>query len=429
MRKSSNFLGLFLVIIAVTMLLGLTEVARAFHDIWHPDVLPSQPLIVPTINPTTGDILVDNFEYWDSPYNHGWRQIEPSYPVYGFGLGYATIFNTVLDLQEGSRVLDVYRPSSIFLLGTPYEKHGILYNLFTPHAPGETSVTDYIDLSKNPVVSFKIRAPLGIEPWDIFEFDVIGLTDAGHNITVRINPIQPSIGAYLGDLSTADGMFALVSHVTNFIDGSSIEVTVNIGRGFLDGSWHVIWIDLTDAVKTSVDDFGDISINDRLDWYMTQADVVLVSGQMFRLDDISFRSSETHELLDHLDYPDLFEMGPLYAQIFEPYRFLFIADYAGASIKAHDVNGHMQECNHITDLMLNPANFLLVQDPNDPNDPVVKYWTDEMGADPNLFGENDPNVAEAMGRDSFVVDLSLPIFADSKHNPPRWLRTQSGRVA
>ncbi|NIS50702.1 MAG: hypothetical protein GWN94_06240, partial [Phycisphaerae bacterium] len=54
-------------------------------------------------------------------------------------------------------------------------------------------------------------------------------------------------------------------------------------------------------------------------------------------------------------------------------------------------------------LMLNPANFLLVQDPNDPNDPVVKYWTD-MGADPNLFGENDPNIADIFDRDSFIVD-------------------------
>ncbi|MGA1791293.1 MAG: hypothetical protein ACMUIM_07390 [bacterium] len=413
MRKSSRFHNLFLIIIAVTMLLCLTGVARAFHDIWHPDVLTSQPLIVPTINSSTGDILIDNFEYWDSPYNHGWRQIEPSYPVYGFGLGYATIFNTVLDLQEGSRVLDVYRSSSIFLLGTPYEKHGILYNLFTPPAQGETSVTDYIDLSKNPVVSFKIRAPLGIEPWDIFEVDVIGLTEAGHNITVRIRPIQPSAGAYSSDVSTSDGMYALVSNVTNFVDGSSIEVTVNIGRGFLDGSWHVIWIDLTDVVKTSVDGFGDISTIDRPDWYMTQADVVFVSGQIFRLDDISFRSAETHELLDHLDYPDLFELGPLYAQIFEPYRYLFISDYSGVGHPGTSVTE-----DRIIDLMLDLDNFT-----TDPN-LIIDTWLQDSNVggviqmDPNYldpnhssYGNPEPYYSNLLGRD-FVIDINLPVFSD-----------------
>ncbi|MGA1841003.1 MAG: PKD domain-containing protein [bacterium] len=96
---------------------------------------------------------------------------------------------------------------------------------------------------------------------------------------------------------------------------------------------------------------------------------------------------------------DLFEMGPLYAQIFEPYRYLFIADY---EVGEDEIR--------VTDLMLNPENFLLVQDPNDPNDPVVRYWTD-LGADPNLFGQNDPAMTEVFGRD-FIVDLSLPIFAD-----------------
>jgi hypothetical protein len=41
----------------------------------------------------------------------------------------------------------------------------------------------------------------------------------------------------------------------------------------------------------------------------------------------------------------------------------------------------------------------------------VKYWTD-LGADPNLFGENDPNIAGLFDMDSFVVDLSLSVFAD-----------------
>jgi hypothetical protein len=133
---------------------------------------------------------------------------------------------------------------------------------------------------------------------------------------------------------------------------------------------------------------------------------------MFRLDNLFFRICPAGHRI--LDYPDLFEMGPLYAQLFEPYRYLFIADYAGASIVAHDIEGHEQECEHITDLMLNLGNFIFYGgEPDDPNDPFVAYWT-EMGADPNLFG--DPNGALGLDTDvfpeGFVVDPTLPIFAD-----------------
>ena len=102
--------------------------------LWDFPAFSTQPMQVPTWEDpyNGGDLLIDNFEYWDSPYNHGWRQNEPPYPTYGYGMGYATVFNTVLDLQQGSRVLDVYRPSSVFLLGTPYEKHAIIYTLYTP---------------------------------------------------------------------------------------------------------------------------------------------------------------------------------------------------------------------------------------------------------------------------------------------------------
>jgi len=102
-----------------------------------------------------------------------------------------------------------------------------------------------------------------------------------------------------------------------------------------------------------------------------------------------------------LRHPDLFEMGPLYAKISEPYRYLFMADYEVAA-----------DAIKLTDLLLNAGkNFIFVEDTNDPNDPVVKYWTD-LGADPNKFGkEKDPNISDILDRD-FVVDLNLPIFAD-----------------
>ncbi|MGA1791736.1 MAG: hypothetical protein ACMUIM_09630 [bacterium] len=373
----------------------------------------SQPLQVPSWqNPATGegDILIDNFEYWDSPYNHGWRQIEPAYPVYGFGMGYATIFNTVLDLQEGSRVLDVYRPASIFLIGTTLEKHGIFYNLFTPPIPGSDELVGYIDLTKNPVLSFKFRAPIGIEPWDIFELDVIGITGSteGFDITVKIKPVQPSAGT-----SSNDTYYSNVTSFVNTSKNKALEVTVYIGRNFLDGSWHAIWLDLADLVKNAVDDFTDISV--KSDWYIAQADTLLVTGQMFRLDDIIFRAQDFSKKAP----AHLFEIGPLYAQIFEPYRYLFLGDYTANGKFPHftdfllDLNNFITDPNQIRDAWIND---LLLLDPNyhviDPNHPQYdpNYTNQWISGDPG-YGTPDP-VAETYIRDGFFIDITLPVFND-----------------
>ncbi|MGA1841743.1 MAG: hypothetical protein ACMUIU_14055 [bacterium] len=399
---------------------AIAQVGFGAPPLWDFPSFQTQPLQVPTWEDPfngKGDILVDNFEYWDSPYNHGWMQQEPAYPVYGFGIGYATIFNTVLDLQEGSRVLDVYRPPSIFLLSTPYERHQIFHSLITPPSAANSEAEACIrirpnddDDTPNPVVSFDFRAPIGIEPWDIFELDVIGESEDGDNtISVRIVPLQPPDGTYLGSVTSTAGMYGITAAVSGFNKAGQLQVTVAIGRGMLDGSWHAIMVDLDEAVRAALDGFDGIDDNDKPDWYMAKACAVAVSGQMFRLDNLMFRAGPGHRTIYN---PDLFEMGPLYAQIFEPYRYLFIADYAGGEFTvAEQVHTHDCECSPLADLMLNPDNFIITQDPNDPNDPVVKYWTD-LGADPNKFGEEaDPNLEDLFGRD-FIVDLSLPIFAD-----------------
>jgi len=388
-------------------------------NIWRFPAFQSQPLQAPSWSEPLkgeGDILVDNFEYWDSPYNHGWIQEEPSYPVYGFGQGYATFFQTVLDLREGSRVLDVYRPSSVFLIHTPFERHGIYYRLYTPPLPGATSVTEGIDLLENPILSFKFRAPIGIDPWDIFEFDVIGITHAGHDIMIRIRPVQPPFGSYHPG-NSADKMGGYLATVADMdaSDGSMV-IHADIGRNFLDGSWHVVWLNLRDVVKKALDGYeGRFGVITQSDWQITKAERILVRGRMFRLDDIAFRAKQ----MKRLDQPDLIEPGPLYAQIFESYRYLFMAEYA--------IEGDIAQ---ITDLLLDPENF--ITDPNqirdtwisdllrlDPNYHVIdslhpqydpdypKRW---ILGDPN-YGKPDP-VAETYLRDGFFIDSTLPIFSD-----------------
>ncbi|MEW5818212.1 MAG: hypothetical protein AB1798_22840, partial [Spirochaetota bacterium] len=76
-------------------------------------VVTSVPLITPMKN-DRGDVLVDDFEYWDSPMNHGWTTNEPLYPVWGNGIGYGNL-QTLLDSRIGSRVMAVTMPYSVFL--------------------------------------------------------------------------------------------------------------------------------------------------------------------------------------------------------------------------------------------------------------------------------------------------------------------------
>ncbi|MGA1791737.1 MAG: hypothetical protein ACMUIM_09635 [bacterium] len=379
-----------------------------------------QPLQVPTWQfPQTGegDIMIDNFEYWDSPYNHGWRQLEPAFPVYGFGMGYATIFRTILDFQQGNRVLDVYRPPSIFLIGTPNEKHGILYSLFTPPAQGDSSVIQHIDLETHPIVSFKFRAPFGIEPWDIFEFNVIGVTKADYDISIQIRPIQPPAGSpYQGGNSTQQMGGYLSTVVDARIRDGSMSIQVDIGRNYLDGTWHVVWLDLKEVVLSALDRYeGNFGSTNKSDWEISKATRLVIRGQMFRLDNICFRISDHSDL----DQPDFFECGPRYAQLFEPYRYLFMADYEANS-----------EIQMLTDILLIPDSLitdqdlireawiadLLALDPNyhaidsthphyDPN--YTNRW---LPGDPN-FGTPDP-VAERFIRDDFFIDITLPVFAD-----------------
>jgi len=314
---------------------------------------------------------------------------------------------TVLDLQAGSRVLDVYRPTSIFLLGTPYDEYKIGHALSTPALSDSESSLNYIDCNTHPIISFDFRTPLGIEPEDIFELDIIGETVGGYPVTVKIEPFNTSAEACLGPLITTENMYGMKAAVTGF-ETKGLEVTVAAGERLLDGSWHIVWVDFEEAVRAAIDRFDEVGSDNKVDWYIAKAEYIAVTGHMFRMDNIICRSRIDYKAINKVD---LFEPGPLYAQIFEPYTFIFVADYTGENIKCH-VNGETREYESVPDLMLDPENFLFAEDPDDPNDPVYRYYVNDLGADPNLFGENDPNVAEALGLPFFIVDFSLPVFAD-----------------
>lgn len=356
-----------------------------------------------------GNILIEDFEYLDSIYNQGWsRQGWIPKSAIDDWLSDPSII-PVSDLQNGSWVLDVSHPVSVTLLSTPDARPRFTYNLFTPSTRGPDSAVDYINLDTYPIVSFDYKATHAPRE---FEFDVMGLTKSDHDIMLKIIfndlPEETFQSQQDSPFIKIDKKNARCSEIVTIISQQSVLVTIYILDELVDNFWHEVWVDVFRTIKEAVDHYDDIE--SKGDWDMDKASQIELCSYNFRIDNIFFISNRNCSY-EHINPPNLFEMGPLYAQIFKSYRFLFIADYEGANIIFHDINGHTREYFQITDLMLNPDNFLLVQDPNDPNDPVVRFWTD-LGADPDKFGkEADPNLKALFGRD-FTVDLGLPIFAD-----------------
>jgi len=361
--------------------------------------------------------MIDNFEYWDSPYNHGWKQVEPFYPVYGYGVGYGQIFRTLFDFQIGNRVMDIYRPASVFLLNTPFARLAVYYDLYTPPFQDISSKAGYIDMDTHPIISYKFRAPVGVELWDIFQLDILGSTRAGYDITLQIRPLQPPAGSPTYGGNSTDNMGGYLPTILNADTvNRSIIIQVDIGRNYLDGVWHVVWLDLKEVVQRAFENYsGSFGALNQTDWEITKAERIIIRGQMFRMDNICFR------MTDHsrIDQPDFFECGQRFAQIFEPYRFLFMADYeAFGDIKM------------FSDLLFEPENFitdpnqvretwisdLLRLDPNyhllDPNHPQYSpgYTNRWIPGDPN-FGLPDP-VAQQYIRHGFFIDTTLPLFSD-----------------
>ncbi|MGA1864514.1 MAG: hypothetical protein ACMUHX_05580, partial [bacterium] len=404
MKSSLKGLTVFLtllVLLAILRSIAIAQLNFYYPDFWPPEYLRDLQNYSRPATLKKGDILVDDFEYSDSPYNQGWTGSD----VYG-----GAFTKISMDSQISSLVLDAYRPHSSFLVYTPDSMQKISNNLFTPLGVNKPHGESGISMDTNPVLSLLFRSLHDNEAWDLLLLDVIGEDASGERtitVTIKIGPLERPCGTSIGSLKGNECIFDIRAAVTGFNPSGQLEVTATINRSFLDGSWHTVHVDLAKAVKAAVAVFNNIEDAGKSDWYIARANSIEIRGWKFRLDNIIFRAKTGGKFLES---PDLFEMGPLYNQIFEPYRFLFIADSQGEGISVYDKNGQASEIKQITDLMLNPDNFLLVEDPNDPNDPVVRYWTVEMGADPNLFGENDPNLAQKFERDSFVVDLSLAIF-------------------
>jgi hypothetical protein len=284
------------------------------------------PIQLPNYNnladPTGGDILIDNFEYWNDPKNHGWIVYEPTYPTYGYGIGYGQVMTTQ-DAREGSHVLDVYRNASVFLpfneppLSDPagdkyrYMPFTIIRSCNYLDATGaiQTSVPGRFNL-----LSFKVRAPLSVEMFDTFRFVVDITTDQGGYARIVLLPRERIVGSNETSEDTVQPKNALCSKNPNNAD----VIEVYMGRDFQDGTWHQVIQDLNAILTRYVGFAGPENIAN-----ITQ---IMIRGNLYRLDDITFTQGNTLGM----GCPYLYKIGPLFVQLFTSMeKLVFAEDHVG----------------------------------------------------------------------------------------------------
>ena len=188
------------------------------------------------------NIVFDTFEYWDSPLNHSWRTSDPTYPVFGYQVGSGWV-ETLVDFAEGSRVLQVNSRPSVFNQLEPYTLYN--YNLIDPQTE------DFVD---KKVISFKMRAPLAVEYFDMFRFCVVVTTTDDETKTLVYRPVKGPEPTEKDDI-----------------------IDVCIGRQYQDGTWHLIVRDMDADIAAAIPGAGLKEVNG-----------IIIKGNNYRLDEIFF---------------------------------------------------------------------------------------------------------------------------------------------
>jgi len=238
-------------------------------------------------------VLVDNFEQWNNPRDLGW------YPCWGAGLGYGQA-NNVLDFEQGSRVLDVYRPMSVFLMNTPYDVYQIYWRTVLSNnkpIPGTCSV-----------MSLEVRPPAAIEAFDGFSITVSTKVTAsdgtpGVDFSIKFSPIEGP----MGNIGLMDAL-----EDEQCIDKDNNIATVALGR-FQEGTWRSIEQDLAEIIaQFDAGPDGDVGTSD--DAALESINMIMIRGNQYRLDNIMF-STPSPSLAEN-NAVHLFPIGPVYCQLY-----------------------------------------------------------------------------------------------------------------
>ncbi|MCL6583932.1 MAG: hypothetical protein K6U11_09875 [bacterium] len=290
---------LIVFLLSAVAILGFKGLAYAQNQMYANVLTTQSPMILPF--PTDKGVLIDNFEYWDSPRNHGWRTYEPPYPIWGRGVGYGEIL-TVLDFNQGSRVLEAHMPYSIFL--PAYNMQLVIEKSITPA------------IAANQLWA-SIRAPLEVEQFALFKFEVIGAINrsdrpipfsirfvpAGFNQNTDLEGVVPDQYDLLGPENTPPQVYT---------------ITMPLGRNYQDGTWHTISANLVEIIRKAAkdDQTALVNLNNPSEPLIITA--IRVFGNEYRLDNIWLLKDDS---LINGEPPYLFKIGPQFVQLFQPFEY------------------------------------------------------------------------------------------------------------
>ena len=276
------------------------------------------------------------------------------------------------------------------------------FNQFYPFYAWNQNVTypDGSPINDKSIFSFDIMIPfVGIERFDIWEVSIMVVTRKGEQVNLIYDPVGTNEEGPVFREGIPGDVFTGMYDPPGFV--------YNIGRQFNQGTWNHVIRDLDrdaalalgyDLSDPNRDGYGPNPLTGDPDPGNSMIAMVKFQHPLLRVDNIAFHKKGLFPMSDTVLQPHLSKIGPRYAQIFEPYRYLFFADYDTGD----------SEISSIMDFLISEnIDEIFVTDPNEISD----YWV-SLGADPNKFGEEpDPNISKLFDRD-FVVDINLPIFAN-----------------
>jgi hypothetical protein len=294
----------------VIVVAGGGGVARASSPPQSPNydntLITYTPLVTPVSN-DRGDVLIDNFEYWDSPKNHGWTTDEPSYPFWGAGVGYGNL-QTLFDSRIVSRVLDVSMPYSVFLPVTDWQLR-IHKEIVDPD-------TGQVGVQAN-LLWVSLRAPLEVEQFAMWRLIVFGTTRTASDPDKEQFPFAISFTPIGFDAQT--GVDAVPEGMIRFEDSANTKenpytVNVPIGRNCQDGTWHTIRSNLSAIIKKAAAK-GSLQDPNLVVGKVTE---MMICGNQYRMDNIWLMKDATP--LEG-EPPYFFKIGPQFTQIFTPFEY------------------------------------------------------------------------------------------------------------
>jgi hypothetical protein len=249
-----------------------------------------------------------DFEYWDSPENWGWKTSSYAYPYYGVGIGYGNL-RTILDYTEGSRVLQA--TSSTPSVFNQLERFWIMNdNISYTDQSGATR-----PITQHKVVSFNIEENVGLEQWDQFEFQVGVKTVSGHYAVLGYCPVGQGYNIEKPVLQSG-----------GFPSGGNTEedpayIMVSVGRQYQDGTWHLVMRNMDEDI-----DWADDGIRNYSQGFGGGSSKVLwvrIYGTGYKVDNIWFHTDEGL-ITNHP--PKLQRVGPQFAQLFVPFNLVIEAN-------------------------------------------------------------------------------------------------------